>query len=225
MAIRLPGEKRAGATPLFDEIFACFGSRNLRLITLQRIRGNPEHFESTNTMWNFFTAHVDALLGCADEAGIRINCGFPHVWMALWESMKVLICLRKDGRKWADIFKGSLERLLPAEQRFARHQYPQNVIWVSGDATLNTVAGVSWFGREYFVCDAPPLIREMKRDVQDEIIIGECELLVSILGALLWGFAMDHIVSLFFALTTTTCSLGCQSGRPRWAPQADSSEL
>ena len=77
--------------------------------------------------------------------------------------------------------------IIPTEKRFARLQYPQNVVWVSGDATLNTIAGVSWFDKEYFVLDAPPLVREMKRDLQEEIIIGECELLVTIISALLWG--------------------------------------
>ena len=38
MSIRLPEEKRAGATVLFDELFAQFGSRNIRLITMKRIR-------------------------------------------------------------------------------------------------------------------------------------------------------------------------------------------
>ena len=132
------------------------------------------------------------MLGSTDEAGVWITCGIPQVWKAFWESMKVLMFLRKDEKKWAEIFRGKLGRLLPDEQRFACPQYPHNVIWVSGDATLHTIAGVSWFDKEYFVTDAPPLVRELKRDLSEEIIIGECELLVTIIGSLLWGMRNGH---------------------------------
>ena len=146
-----------------------------------------EHSKSTNALRNFFTAPTAALLGCSDEAGIWINCGLPHVWRAFWESVKVSARLSKDENRWVGIFRGSLGRFLPAAQRFARQQYPLNVIWVSGDATMQTVAVVSWFDKEFFVFDAPPLIREMKRDAIEEFIIGGWELLVTIVGALLWG--------------------------------------
>ena len=39
---------------------------------------------------------------------------------------------------------------------------------------------------------APPLVREMKRDVWGEVIICECELLVTIISALLWGRRNEH---------------------------------
>ena len=152
--IRLPEEKRAGATTLFDEIFAQFGSRDMRLVTLQRLRGDLEHFKSTNFLRDFVTAPADALLGCSDGTGIWINCGLPNVWRAFWESMRALISIRKDEHRRAGLPKGSLGLLLPAEQRFSCLRYPFNVFWVSGDATPQTIAGVSWFGKEYFVFDA-----------------------------------------------------------------------
>ena len=63
----------------------------------------------------------------------------------------------------------------------------ERVIWISGDATLGTVAGVNWLGKEFFVLDAPRLIRAVKRNPLEDVIISECELLATLLIALLWG--------------------------------------
>ena len=60
-------------------------------------------------------------------------------------------------------------------------------MWMSGDATLETIAGISWADKGYFVFDAPPLIWLFKRNEKEDVIIGECELLVTLIIALLWG--------------------------------------
>ena len=104
-------------------------------------------------------------------------------------------------------------------------RYPLNVVWLSGGATLQTIAGVSWFDKEYFVLDAPPLVREMKRDLMGEIVIGECELLVTIISSLLWGKEVETIGSSLCAPTTITYSRGYKIGRKKWAWQSDCSEL
>ena len=51
---------------------------------------------------------------------------------------------------------------------------------------METVEGAIWFGEEFFVLDAPSLIRNFKRKVLEEIIISECEFLVTLLIALIW---------------------------------------
>ena len=53
LTIRLPEQKRAGDTVLFDDLFASFGSNCLRLNTLQQVRGNIEHFKSVNALWSY----------------------------------------------------------------------------------------------------------------------------------------------------------------------------
>ena len=187
LEIRIPEEKRAGASVLFDELFASFGSKALRVLTLQRIRGNIEHFRSTDILWEYFTPPIDALLGCSDEAGIWAECGNAQWWLAFWESMKSIQLIRNDETQWARLFSGPLERLLPPEQRFACPHYPERVIWNPGDATLTTVDGVSWFGKEFFAMGAPDLTRTFKRNPSKEVIIGECELLATLLVVLIWG--------------------------------------
>ena len=52
---------------------------------------------------------------------------------------------------------------------------------------MKTIAFSGWLGREYFVFDATPLARVVIRDMRDEIIIIEFELLVTIIIALLGG--------------------------------------
>ena len=86
---------------------------------------------------------------------------------------------------------GSLERLLPPEQRFACQNYPGEAIWTSGDATLDTIAGISWADKQFFVLGAPPLVRPFKRNDSEEVIIGECELLVTLTIAIIWGLEKD----------------------------------
>ena len=137
----------------------------------------------------YFTPPIDALLGHGDEEGIWAKCGDRQLRKAFWGSMRVILLIRKDEEQWARLLCGSLERLLPHEQRFACQQYPERSIWVTGDATLDAVSGVRWFAKEFFFLDAPPLIRIFKRNHQEEIIIGECELLATLLISLLWGLA------------------------------------
>ena len=40
LPIRLPEQKRAGSSVLFDEVFSDFGSDSMRLLALQQVRGN-----------------------------------------------------------------------------------------------------------------------------------------------------------------------------------------
>ena len=186
MSISLPGEKKVGATILFDEVFSEFGSRIIRLITLQRIRGNIEHFRSTNMLWSFFTGPIDALMGYADDANTWINCGSKHIWHAFWSAMDIIRIIRRTPSSWDKLPTGRLGRLLPPEQRFACPQQPEDIEWISADATLNRIAGISWEDSEFFVFDADRSVRQFKRDEAENAIISECELIVILISVLLW---------------------------------------
>ena len=186
MTITLPEEKRAGATILFDELFSEFGSRVIRLISLQRLRGNIEHFRSTNMIWSFFTGPIDSLMCYADETGVWINCGSKHAWYAFWNAMDVIRIIRMNDESWRSLFTGTLERLLPPEQRFACEQHPDDIVWISADATLERVAGICWEDKEFFTLDAESLVRPFKREESEKVIIGECELVVILIAVLSW---------------------------------------
>ena len=136
-------------------------------------------------------------------------------------AMKVLLCARREETNRAGIPKGAHGMLLPAEQRFACQQCPQNAIWVSGDATLHTSAGLSWLDKEYFVSDAPLLVRELKRDIEEKIIIGECELLVAIIGDFLGGVRNGHPELSYCARISTMCLRGWGSGELKLELQVD----
>ena len=136
MTIALPEEKRAGATTLFDELFSQFGSRSMRLITFRRLRGDSGHFRTTNMMWTFCAGPIDNLMCFADESNTWINCGSRHAWYAFWNAMDIVRIIRRNENSCNTPFAGNLAWLLPPEQRFACAQKPENIVWISGDATL-----------------------------------------------------------------------------------------
>ena len=135
----------------------------------------------------FFTDLIGTILGVARFLGISDGVD-PHA----------------EGRKYAGVhFSGSSGRLLHAEQRCARQQYPPDVIiWVSADATLRTTAGGIWFEREFPALEDPPTIRSPKRYKGEVVLIGECELLVVIIGPPYGG--VETAIRRFLSFETTT---------------------
>ena len=138
-------------------------------------------------MWSYFATPIGELLGRGDESGLWVLSDNPDFWIAFWAPMEVVRSIRSNEAKWMNLFCGSLVRRLHPEKRFACQNYPERVVWMSGDATLDTVAVISWAGRKYFVFDAPPLVAPFKRHDVEEVIIGECELLATLIMTLLWG--------------------------------------
>ena len=134
-----------------------------------------------------FTAPIDALLGCGGEAGLWVMSANPDFWTAFLASMAVVRLLRSSDGKWANLLCGALERLLLPEPRVARQHYPERVVWMSRDATLDTAAGINLADKQYFVFDDPPVIPPFKRNGNEEVIIGECELRATLIITLLWG--------------------------------------
>ena len=155
--------------------------------TLQQIRGNVERFRSTNMLRNYFTTPIGALLGSSGESGLWVMAANPDFWKSRRASMEVIRGTKKSELKWTQLRNGSSGRILPPEQRFSSRNYPDRVVWMSGDATLDSVAGTRWEDRQFFVFDAPPLIAPFKRNEKEDIIIGECGLLFTLLITKLWG--------------------------------------
>ena len=62
VTIGFPEGKRDGSAILFGQLFREFGSRVMRFLTLQCLRGNIEHFRSTDMIWSFFTGPIDGLM-------------------------------------------------------------------------------------------------------------------------------------------------------------------
>lgn len=108
LAIRLPEQKRAGATVLFGALFASFGRNCLRSNNLQQERGNIEHFKSTNSLWIYFTAPIDARLGFGDEAGRWVMSANPDFRTAFWASVEVVRILRSSGGNGQTCYAGRL---------------------------------------------------------------------------------------------------------------------
>ena len=77
--------------------------------------------------------------------------------------MDIVRIIRQDENSWNMLFAGRLGRLLPPGQKFARAQQPGDIIWISADATLDRIAGISCEDKEFFALDDARLVRQLKR--------------------------------------------------------------
>ena len=60
-------------------------------------------------------------------------------------------------------------------------------LWLSGDATLSHITGISRHGEEYFAFGAQRLVRPFKLYDGDPVINDECELLGITMFVLIWS--------------------------------------
>ena len=170
---------------------AFFPIRKPRFTTLDsaKMAGRYCTFRSHRIdMW-IFSAPTDSPSGCAGEARLCAICGLYHICRSCWGCAKAVHLLRNSDGKWASLFKGEHVRILPPDQMFASNAYPRQVVWISGAVALHPIGGVFWMDREFFVLASQPLIRKSKRVESEEAIIGECDISVTIIIALAWGFS------------------------------------
>ena len=131
-----------GAKIYFDELFDKQGSQCLTLLEVQQLRGNPEHFQTTNGMWETIKAPTDMLLDiqtrkvCTfDVQSARYGgcSGIP------WNFLQG--CMETEESSMA-LLMGKLARLLHPEERLSFQEEDTKEIWVTVDAVLNLVAGM-----------------------------------------------------------------------------------
>ena len=157
LTITLPEAKVTGAWFLFDGLRQKAGSRTFGILELQQVRGHIEHFEASNAIWKFLTGPIDALLRYSDENAVWANCPSLEVWTAFWNSLMAVFDIMDSDDRWRAAFNGNLIRLLTPEQRLtvklnqiSSRYLDDCFVWLSADATLTTVGGLSWGGREFF---------------------------------------------------------------------------
>ena len=121
LTITLPDAKIAVVRVLFDRPGERQGSHSLEVVTLQKVRGEIDHFRAASAMWKFLTAPIDLLLQYTDGRVVWVNCRVPEVWVAFWNSLSTLVDLMKSEQQWRHLFRGSLVRLLIPEQRLSVH--------------------------------------------------------------------------------------------------------
>ena len=86
---------------------------------------------------------IDALLGHPDEVATHVKCDDPELTKAFWNMIRLLRHAEQDSKLWHTLFKGDLRRVLEVRKRFADPTSCSDVLWLTGDATLETVACVN----------------------------------------------------------------------------------
>ena len=183
LEISLPVAKVAGDRVLFEQLVDRRGSRALEVVMLQRVRGHIEHFRASNAIWKFLTGPIDLVLRYTDEQATWVNCPVPEVWDSFWNGMDTVFDLTHSEYQWRGIFHGDLIRLLTPGQRLSVRMgrisprfIPDRFAWVSVDATLDLMGGLSWGAREFFRTPASRALPHFRAPVTGGPIIGECEL-------------------------------------------------
>ena len=171
LTISLPEAKIAGDRVLFEKLYETRGCRTLEVITSQQIRGHVEHFKASNALWKFLTGPIDLLLGYTDETAVWVNCHVPEVWVEFWDSVGIIFEQLTSDAQWRRMSRGNLIRLLTPEQRLSVHlnrispRFASDAfIWVSVDATLSTLGGLSWGGREFFRVPASEVLPFLRKE-------------------------------------------------------------
>ena len=194
LSISLPDVKVAGARVLFEQLAEKTGPHVLEVVTLQQIRGHVEHFKSTNSMWKFLTGPIDLLLRYTDERAVWVNCPVPEIWQSFWNSLSLIFDTLPCESRWKNLFRGSLMRLLTPDQRLSIRLdrvsprfLPDNFVWVSVDATLELLGGLSWGDGEFFRCPTNAALPHFRPPVIGEPIISECELVAATMAIMTWA--------------------------------------
>ena len=67
LTIALPAAKIAGDRVLFAKLSETQGPGVIEAVTLKQVRGNIEHFESPNALWEFLAGPIDLLSRYTNE--------------------------------------------------------------------------------------------------------------------------------------------------------------
>ena len=187
MGITLPEAKIVSAQVLMEKILAWKGSQVMLIKSMQQLRGCMEHFSTTNPIWRVLAAPVDHLLTFGDENNQWVSCPQAETWHAFWHTMSVIETCMSNETEWKDLFKGSLLRLLPLHYHLALKMEVRPFIWVTVDATLQWISGISWHDREFFRMSLDDCIRLCGLPIDTVFKIGECEMLAASFAVFLWG--------------------------------------
>ena len=143
-------------------------------------------FQATNEVWEIAKGPTDALRGFADEIGRYIRCPIPTACETFRDSLSIIETQCKEEDTWRALFMGELIRLLEQEERLSFVSGRTRTIWISVDATLSWLAGVSWKDNQAFRFPTE-VIKKLIGRPHYQLVIGEFELAVAAISLLLWG--------------------------------------
>ena len=177
----LPAAKLEKASYLLHLPEFDYGSQEVPLKLVQELRGNQQFWLTIMpSLSNFLQASND-LLGPADERGMAVARGTStkqrRTWIRFWEAVELQRLLVDNRAVWESRFTHPMVEALTVPEMMVFCK--ENIIWASGDATLEKVAAVDWHGGCAFSEDVHTfegLIRTyMEEAIGEEAAQGEGE--------------------------------------------------
>ena len=151
------------------------GNRLIPLKLMQELRGNQQFWLAVMPSLGPLLQATNDLLGPPDSNGYVVARGEPYeqdrVWHRFWEAVKLQRLLVDHRAVWEVRFTHPLLESLSLEEVMSIPNQKERIVWASGDATLDRVAGIDWDAGKAFSCEVEPLkgaLTEFIRDASGE---------------------------------------------------------
>ena len=165
----LPAAKLEKASYLLHLPEFDYGCTKVPLKLVQELRGNQQFWLTVlPTMANFLQASNE-LLGPPDECGFAQPRGTAlrqkRTWFRFWEAVELQRLLVDNRLVWESRFTHPLTEALSVAEAMAFCK--ENVIWTSGDATLEKVAAIDWKAKKAFAADVSSFQDRIQRFMKE----------------------------------------------------------
>jgi hypothetical protein len=181
---RLPQPKMIKGTYLVSE--PCYDpGATPTLLDVQRLRGNATFWQTLQPALRPELGAIDAMLAQTNPGSLMV-CprGDPEEvcrkFFEFWDSLEFIRVLFARGDAWEANFSVALEGMLQPRERLSLPGVAAKVVWIGGDATLETCATIDWTNSTYAlftVLQYMAVLREAAGEPDDDTIISICELL------------------------------------------------
>ena len=173
----LPAAKLEKASYLLHLPEFDYGCTKVPLKLVQELRGNQQFWLTVlPTMANFLQASNE-LLGPPDSGGYAHPRGTPQrqrrSWIRFWEAVELQRLLVDNRLVWEARFTHPLTEALSVGEAMAFCR--EDVIWASGDATLEKVAAIDWSSKKAFAVDVADFQEHIKTFMKEACFESESE--------------------------------------------------
>lgn len=152
--------------PEFDH-----GNVHVPLKLIQELRGNQQFWLAVIPSLGPLLQATNDLLGPPDEKGFARARGDAkgqkRIWERFWEAVEIQRLLVDNRAVWEARFTHPLLDALSVEEVLAIPAYRDRVVWASGDATLDMIAGIDWTAKKAFACSVEPLKHALNKFISD----------------------------------------------------------
>ena len=155
-AVKLEKASHLLHLPEFDH-----GNRRIPLKLVQELRGNQQFWLAVMPSLGPLLQATNELLGPPDADGYAVARGEElekeRTWQRFWEAVELQRLLVDNRAVWEARFTHPLMESLSVEEMMALPGQRDKLVWASGDATLDRVAGIDWNAKKAFSCQVEPL--------------------------------------------------------------------